>query len=299
MNPEFYFAQHGVRLEETSQGVRDAVMSLIKASLSVRGFHDVQSAFRMNRFLGDLVGASNLMNEHSYNIVLFGEPSLHKPWGWSLWGHHLTLCILVIGGQMVISPVFRGCEPNIIDVGDFAGTQMFTEEMHLAVQMMHTLSESEKASVILFDSLEHPNLPEGLPHPADGRNLAGAYQDNRIIPYAGANVGTFSPGAQRAVLRLISKFIDFLPEGPHTAKIADVKQHIQQTWLLWMGGTEASDVFHFRIHSPVIICEFDHECGMYLTNKKPGQFHVHTVVRTPNGNDYGKELIRLWKSSNA
>lgn len=299
LNPEFYFAQHGVRLEETSESVRGAVEGLIRASLSERGFRDVQSICRVNRFLGDLVGASNLMNEHSYNIILFGEPSLYEPWGWSLWGHHLTFCVLVIGGQMVISPVFRGCEPNIIDVGNFAGTEMFAEDMHLATQMIQTLSESERESVILFDSLEHPNLSEGLPHPADGRNLAGAYQDNRIIPYAGGNIGTFSAEAQRAILALVSKFIDFLPEGPHATRMADVTKHLQQTWLLWMGGIEASDVFHFRIHNPVIMCEFDHECGMYLTNREPRQFHVHTVVRTPNGNDYGKELIRLWKCSKA
>ena len=24
----------------------------------------------------------------------------------------------------------------------------------------------------------------------------------------------------------------------------------------------------------------------------PGKIHVHTVVRTPNGNDYGKDLLR-------
>jgi hypothetical protein len=24
----------------------------------------------------------------------------------------------------------------------------------------------------------------------------------------------------------------------------------------------------------------------------PGRIHVHSVVRTPNGNDYGKDLLR-------
>jgi hypothetical protein len=26
---------------------------------------------------------------------------------------------------------------------------------------------------------------------------------------------------------------------------------------------------------------------------KPAKFHVHTIVRTPNGNDYGIDLLRL------
>ena len=32
---------------------------------------------------------------------------------------------------------------------------------------------------------------------------------------------------------------------------------------------------------------------MFLTNAEPAKFHVHTIVRTPNGNDYGIDLLRL------
>jgi hypothetical protein len=39
--------------------------------------------------------------------------------------------------------------------------------------------------------------------------------------------------------------------------------------------------------------EFDHHSGVFLTNPEPATFHVHTIVRTPNGNDYGMDLLRL------
>jgi hypothetical protein len=32
---------------------------------------------------------------------------------------------------------------------------------------------------------------------------------------------------------------------------------------------------------------------VFLTNTEPAKFHVHTIVRTPNGNDYGRDLLRL------
>ena len=38
--------------------------------------------------------------------------------------------------------------------------------------------------------------------------------------------------------------------------------------------------------------EFDHHAGVFLTNPEPAKFHVHTIVRTPNGNDYGFDLLR-------
>jgi hypothetical protein len=38
----------------------------------------------------------------------------------------------------------------------------------------------------------------------------------------------------------------------------------------------------------VILVEFDHQSGIIYDNDKPSRDHIHTVVRTPNGNDYGK-----------
>ncbi|HEY3120753.1 MAG TPA: DUF3500 domain-containing protein, partial [Vicinamibacteria bacterium] len=56
-------------------------------------------------------------------------------------------------------------------------------------------------------------------------------------------------------------------------------------------------VFYYRIHSPVILVEFDHQSPANLRHlaadaKAPTRQHIHAVVRTPNGNDYGKDLLR-------
>ena len=59
-----------------------------------------------------------------------------------------------------------------------------------------------------------------------------------------------------------------------------------------MGGVDEASVFYYRIHSPVILIEFDHHIGVFLTNEAPAKFHIHTIVRTPNGNDYGFDLLR-------
>jgi hypothetical protein len=44
--------------------------------------------------------------------------------------------------------------------------------------------------------------------------------------------------------------------------------------------------------SPVVLIEFDHQRGIALDNDEPSRHHIHTVVRTPNGNDYGRDLLR-------
>ena len=70
-----------------------------------------------------------------------------------------------------------------------------------------------------------------------------------------------------------------------------------QTSFAWIGGTEPASVFYYRIHSPVILIEFDHQTPANLRQlaanpNVPNREHIHVVVRTPNGNDYGKDLLR-------
>ncbi|KAE8374193.1 hypothetical protein BDV26DRAFT_296192 [Aspergillus bertholletiae] len=101
--------------------------------------------------------------------------------------------------------------------------------MHLAVRLMQSLSLESRRKTIVYDLLDHPDMPDGFPHPADGRNLAGAYEDNRVIPCSGAQVTTFSDASKEILLQLIKSFIDFLPNGSLTAKMSDVKAHLDDT----------------------------------------------------------------------
>jgi hypothetical protein len=80
--------------------------------------------------------------------------------------------------------------------------------------------------------------------------------------------------------------------GHASAKMLEVASHIERTFFVWMGGCSAESPFYYRVHSPVILIEFDHHHGVFLDNDEPEKFHVHTIVRTPNGNDYGRDLLR-------
>ena len=79
-------------------------------------------------------------------------------------------------------------------------------------------------------------------------------------------------------------------------RMDEVRKHIDNTWFAWIGETKPDSVFYYRIHSPVILIEFDHQTPAGLRNinppGKPNREHVHAVVRTPNGNDYGMDLLR-------
>jgi hypothetical protein len=71
-----------------------------------------------------------------------------------------------------------------------------------------------------------------------------------------------------------------------------VGRHLEQTKFAWAGPCNEASPFYYRVHSPVIVIEFDHQSGTAFADKEPGRHHIHTIVRTPNGNDYGRDLLR-------
>ena len=295
-NPEFLQFDTGLRLEFAGPRVRDAFLALVEASTSPEGHRAIRTMMRINGFLGDLVGLPGIMNEYSYNVALYGTPSRTAPWGWQLFGHHCAVNCLVVAGHLVISPVFLGAEPNEIDAGPYEGTVAFTERLRLARELMAELTDEQRAAATIYESMLDPEMPEGRVHPGDERHLAGAFQDNRVIPYEGVRVAGLSPRAQELTWRLVAEFAGILPEGSARARMREIRAHLADTWFCWIGGHGPEDPFYFRVQNPVVIAELDHHCGVFLTNDTPQPFHVHTVMRTPNGNDYGRALVRRWQA---
>ena len=292
-NTELYVEAYGLRLDEVPDAVREAVTNVLRAGLSPCGFETTRNVMRMNRFLGDLVGCPAVLGEWSYTFCLFGTPSAREPWGWQLFGHHLCLNCLVLGRQMVLTPAFFGAEPSNADHGPFAGIDLFEDEERGGLTLMRSLSAAQQQQATVAHSMVGGDLPPGRRHFADNLHLAGAYQDNRVIPYEGLRGTALSAAQQRALLDLISAYLGSLPPGPHAARMEEVERHIDDTHFCWIGGCEDASPFYYRIQSPVILIEFDHHAGVFLTNEEPAKFHIHTIVRTPNGNDYGIDLLRL------
>jgi hypothetical protein len=291
-NPEFMQHDTGLRLDELDPPVRDAMLGVMEASLSPQGYGLVRNLMRINGFLGGLVELPLLMNEYSYNFALYGEPSETAPWGWQLFGHHAALNCLVAGTQLVISPVFMGAEPDMIDAGPHQGVKVFKERIALARELMGALPAELRARAVVYPEMVDPAMPEGRLHPGDERHLAGCFQDNRVIPYEGIRVAEMPADARRLLDAVVDDFIGYLPDGPRAARRREIRDHYGESHFSWIGGWEGEEAFYFRLQSPVVVLELDHHTGVFLSNDQPAPFHMHTVVRTPNGNDYGRELVR-------
>ncbi|EOA84309.1 uncharacterized protein SETTUDRAFT_155582 [Exserohilum turcica Et28A] len=285
-NPEFLLSDKGIRLDEVNDNVRNAALALLEGTL-------------INGFLGRLVKAPRICNDFSYNLVLFGSPSVTAPWGFSFYGHHLCLNILLYRNQIVVSPCFTGAEPNVIDdpKDPFASTRILQEEDRLGLQLMQSLPPQLQAKAQLYKLLHDPTMPRGRWNHDDQRHLCGAYRDNRIVPYEGIKVSDMSTPARDLVTAILSEFLLYLPSQARKLRLAQAESWYHETYFCWIGGFGDSDAFYYRIQSPVIIVEFDHHSGVFLTNKDPARFHIHTLIRTPNAGDYGMAIRILMEKT--
>ncbi|KAK6215126.1 hypothetical protein QIS74_08145 [Colletotrichum tabaci] len=292
-NPEFLLSDKGLRLDELSPTLRDGILKVLEATLSPEGYAKARGAMRINGFLGELVEAPSICNEYSYNFVLFGAPSTTRPWGFSFYGHHLCLNIFLYRGQIVASPWFTGAEPNLIDEGPHKGTRILETEERLGLQLMQSLPEDLQQKAQTYKLLKDPAMPKGRWNHDDQRHLCGAYRDNRVVPYEGVLVGDMSPDQQRLVVGILEQYLIYLPRRARDIRIDHAKSFFRETYFSWIGGFGDSDPFYYRIQSPVVLVEFDHHSGVFLTNSEPAKFHIHTLLRTPNAGDYGMALRPL------
>jgi hypothetical protein len=285
MNQHFYVRQ-GVSFQEMSPSQREAGIAVLRAGLSARGLTQTRDIMRLNETLGELNGNDfEQYGEWKYHLTVMGTPSATEPWGWQFDGHHAIINYFVLGDQVVMTPHFAGSEPVIATSGKFKGTSVLQEEQNQALAFARTLDEAQRAKAVLSTDKTRNN------------NLTEAWKDNAVVPQAGIMAPDLTDRQRKQLLDLIALFIGNMDDGHAKIKMSEVERHIAQTSFAWVGRTEPGSVFYYRIQSPVLLIEFDHQTPANLRHlaknpSAPNPEHIHVVVRTPNGNDYGKDLLK-------
>ena len=274
-------ARQGVSFKEMSEEQRQLAYGLLRASLSAKGLENARNIMRLNETIAEMTKRLDEYGEFLYWMAIMGEPSDKSPWGWQLEGHHLIVNYFVLGDQVVMTPSFWGSEPVIAESGKYAGTKVLQEEQALGVALMQSLTPEQRKTATI--------AAEKVKNDAQGQ----AFRDNLVIPYAGLRAAEMNDAQKRRLLDTIAIYVGNMADGHAKVKMEEVRKHIDQTYFAWIGESGPDSVFYYRIHSPVILIEFDHQTPVALGGPRvPGRIHIHSVVRTPNGNDYGKDLLR-------
>ncbi len=274
--------RHGLCMAELSDVQRELAYGLLRAGVGARAYETARNAMRLNEHLAELTGLPEEFGELFYWLTIFGEPSADAPWGWQMDGHHCNINCFVLGDQMVLSPMLLGSEPVTAESGIYKGTTVLREEEAQGWAFMDALTPEQRAKAVIGNDL-----------PFDG--YASGFKDNVVIPDIGLKTADMSAAQRELLVDLIALYTDRLPPAHAAPRLAEVKSHLDATIFAWIGKFDPVSPFYYRIYNPVIFIEFYHQPGVALPNTGYNRRHAHALVRTPNGNDYGRALLRQYR----
>jgi len=273
--------RHGTPLFEMNDAQRERAFALLRESLSQRGFEEALDIMHLNETVQEMTGRLSEYGEDLYWLSIMGTPSANEPWGWQWDGHHLIINYFVLGDQVVVTPTFLGAEPVHAKIGKYAGVRAFQGDENRGLKLFRALSEPQRVKTVI--------APE-----TTGEDFTTAFRDNLVLDYKGITFGELSSDQHELLIGLVDYHVGRMRDGHAQVKMEEVKRHLRDTYFCWLGGNSDDGVFYYRVQSPVIMIEFDHQRGIaFREHAKPYKDHIHVIVRTPNGNDYGKDLLRL------
>lgn len=275
--------RHGLCFADLSEQQRELAFGVLRAGVGARAYETARNAMRLNEHLAELTGLPEEFGELFYWISIFGEPSADRPWGWQFDGHHCNVNCFVLGDQLVLSPMLLGSEPVTAEFGIYKGITVLREEEAQGSAFMNALTPKQRAKALI-----------GMDLPFDG--YASGFKDNIVVPYLGLPVTAMTPAQRSQLIDLVALYTDRLPGEHARLRLAEVRQHFDRTVFAWIGEFDPVSPFYYRIYSPVIFIEFYHQPGVALPDTGYNRRHAHALVRTPNGNDYGRELLRQYRA---
>ncbi len=275
-----YLMRHGLCLKALESSQREAALALVRESMSASGFETARNVMKLNDYVRELTGRVEEYDEWYYWMSIMGQPSASEPWGWQIDGHHLIINCFVLGDQLVLTPNFMGSEPVSGETGSYAGISVLQAEESKGLAVMRALEPRQRDRATIASV-----LPSEL--------FAAAFRDNLELGYQGISWNELSDHQQRLLEDLIGTYVGRMRSGHAEVKLAEVKRHLSDTWFAWIGGWDDEvSPFYYRVHGPVVLIEFDHQAPVALEGPARTRNHIHTLVRTPNGNDYGTDLLR-------
>ncbi len=277
------FPRRGISLEEMNEDQKESAWNLLAVALSAEGLEQTQNIMKTEQTLFEVNGEPIRYGTEKYYITMMGIPSPDNPWGFQLDGHHLVINYFVLGDQVVMTPAFWGGEPVYADAGMYLGNHILQEEQNTGLRLMQSLDSGQRQRATIESSKVRND------------QVAAANQDNLVLDYEGIKGSDLNSQQRLQLLNVIRSFVGALREPHAEVTMEEIGQHIDDTYFAWVGESKDDSVFYYRVHSPVILIEFDHQGPVGTLHKNPAgvptRDHIHTVVRTPNGNDYGKDLL--------
>lgn len=260
--------RRGLRMGDLKPAQREAAMKLLAATLSKMGYEKVVGIVESDEFLRKQSPAgAPPFGRDEFFISFVGKPSATEPWMIQFGGHHLALNITIAGEHGVLTPSLIAVQPAkfTLDGKDYRPMGRETDK---ALELVKALSDEQSKQAILGAQMRDLVLGPG--------------HDGETIQPEGLKASTLNNSQRQLLLEVIAEWSGIIHDAAASAKLAEIKANLGETWFAWNGPLEAGKGY-FRIQGPTVIIEYaPQRLGGDVT------MHIHSMYRDPS-NDYGRK----------
>lgn len=271
--PDTMVHRAGLSLGELNAGQRTAALALLSATLSRTGYQKIQEIMDADEVLKTRERNNPMFGKDLFFLSILGTPSEKTPWMLQFGGHHLALNITIAGEQGVLTPSLTAAQPALFELNGKT-VRPLGQENDKAFALLNALDENQRKQAILDYKVADLVLGPG--------------QDGKTIQPEGLKASAMNDKQRAMLLDLMSEWAGIVHEGAATARMAEIKAGINDTWFAWSGPLTftpgRNGASYYRIQGPKVVIE-------YAPQKLGGDpsMHIHTIYRDPT-NDYGRKL---------
>jgi hypothetical protein len=264
----------GLRMGDLTKAQREAAMATVAAALSPTGYEKVTQIVEGDEMLKKKdnggpgpggPGGPAMFGHDEYYISFLGQPSATDPWMIQFGGHHLGINITLVGDHTTLAPSHTGSQPAIYEI-EGKTVRPLGREVDKSFALLNSLDEKQRHEAVL--GFEMHDL------------VLGPGRDGQTIQPEGIKGSELTDKQREMLLDLAGEWTGIMTEDAAKSKMADIKEHVAETWFAWSGPSEKGKGY-FRVQGPTVFIEYaPQRLGGDVTQ------HIHTMYREPN-NDYG------------
>jgi hypothetical protein len=266
-------ARKGIPFKQMTPAQRTAALRLLRAGLSQPGFDKATNIMELDKVLAILEKNPVRRDPELYYFSVFGTPAAAGTWGFRVEGHHVSINITVVKGNLIATtPEFLGANPAEVRLdGPFKGRRVLHAEEDLARELVKSLDPKQRAQAVVSETAPGDILTTNRPK-ADPP------------PIAGITAQALTPKQIETLRKVLAEYAARLPDALASERLARIeKAGFEKIRFAWAGTLERGGPHYYRVQGPTFVIEYD--------NTQNDANHVHTVFRDFE-DDFGRDLLR-------
>jgi hypothetical protein len=262
--------REGVPFSDLTSDQQQVAFGVVAAVLSLPAYAKVTTIIGLEEVLREMeLGGrgrrrpDGLPRDPSkYFTTLFGDAGGDGPWSWRFEGHHVSLHVTVVDGEVASTPCFLGSNPAQVVHRDRIVLRPLAEEEDTARSLLESLPDGQRRQALIDD-----RAPDDI--------LTFNSSRVEVELEGGVALGDMAGRAQTIADALIDMHVDRVKFPTHV-DISDVH-------FAWAGSPERGKHHYYRLAGERFLVEYD--------NTQNDANHAHSVWRDPQ-NDFGDDLLR-------